>query len=350
MKIGKKQKFYPRETKNVLVTGGAGFLGSHLCDRLVKENNVICLDNFVGGGNIDNIKHLLQNPNFRFVKHDINQPIDFDKFPELKNLRIKIHGLQEIYHLACPTSAKNFDQLRVQTLQTNAIGTINILEMARFYKAKILFTSSSVVYGPRKKDNPFFKETDFGSVNFVGPRACYDEGKRFSETALVTYKEVYGIDTKIVRIFRTFGPRETLFDGQMIPDFALQALNDKPLVIYGDESFSTSLCYVSDIIEGIIAMMNSKESGPINLGHPQEYKLVDLAKKIIQLTDSKSEVKFKLPLPFMTPLGLPDVSLAREKLNWFPVVKIDKGFEKLLDYVKANRILLQPLVNKYDQE
>ena len=350
MKIGKKQRFHPSKAMNILVTGGAGFIGSHLCDRLIKESNVICLDNFVGGGDINNIQHLLQKPNFRFIKHDINQPLDFKKFPELKDFKIEIHGLQEIYHLACPTSAKNFNQLRIQTLQTNAIGTVNVLEMTRFYKAKMLFTSSSVVYGARKKQDSYFKEADFGAVNFVSPRACYDEGKRFSETAIVTYRDVYGIDAKIVRVFRTYGPREALFDGQMVPDFVLQAINNKPLIIYGDKNFSTSLCEVNDMVEGIIKMMDSEESGPINLGHPQEHKLVDLAQKIVQLTGSQSKIEFRPALLFITSLGLPDISLAREKLGWFPITRLDEGLKKLIDYVKANRILLQPLVNKHDQE
>ncbi len=346
----KQKKFYPGEKKNVLVTGGAGFLGSHLCDRLVEENNVICLDDFIGGGDVNNINSLLQNPNFRFIKHDINQLIDFQKFSELRDFRVDIHGLSEIYHLACPTSAKNFDQLRIQTLQVNAVGTINILEMAKIYKAKVLFTSSSVVYGQRTEDKTHFKETDFGRVNFVGPRSCYDEGKRFSETAMITYREMYDLDTKIVRIFRTYGPREALFDGQMVPDFVLQALNDRPLIIYGDENFSTSLCYVEDIIEGIIKMMNSQESGPINLGGSEACRLVDLAKRIIELTGSKSEIEFRPPLQFMTPLGLPDINLAKKRLEWLPVTDLDGGLKKLITYVKANRMLLQPLINKYDGE
>lgn len=346
----KIKKFYSGKIKNVLVTGGAGFIGSHLCDSLIKENNVICLDNFVGGGNVNNIKHLLQKPNFRFIKHDINQQVDFEKFPELKDFKIKIHSLQEIYHLACPTSAKNFDKLRIQTLQANSVGILNVLEMARFYKAKMLFTSSSVVYGSRSKEKQVFKENDFGSVNFTGPRSCYDEGKRFAETAIITYRDVYGIDAKIARVFRTYGPREALFDGQMIPDFVLQAINNKPLIIYGNEVFATSLCEVNDMVSGLIALMNSKELGPINLGHPQKYKLVDLAQRIIQLTNSQSKVEFRTALVFMTALGLPDISLAREKLEWFPIIQIDDGLRKLIDYVNANRVLLQPLVDKNDQK
>jgi UDP-glucuronate decarboxylase len=339
--------------KNILVTGGAGFIGSHLCEELVKDenNNVICLDNLVGGGgDIRNIEYLVQKPNFRFIKADINQPIELENYPELKDFKIKVQGVQEIYHLACPTTAKNFMEMRMETLKANSVGIINVLELARKYEAKFLFTSSAVVYGPRRPENPYFKETDFGNVNFISPRACYDEGKRFAETCCITYKEFYGLDTKIVRVFRTYGPRLPLFDGQMISDFVLQALNNKPLIIYGDENFSSSLCYVTDIVDGLIAMMASKESGPINLGHPEVYKLVDVAKKIISLTNSKSSIVFKEPLLFMTPLGLPDITLAKTKLNWFPVIDLETGLKKTIEYVKANWRLLQPLVTKYDQE
>ncbi|MCH7759053.1 GDP-mannose 4,6-dehydratase [Patescibacteria group bacterium] len=348
--MAKEQKFYPGEKKNILITGGAGFLGSHLCNQLIKENNVICLDNLIGERDINNIKPLLQNPGFQFIKHDINLPIDFKQFPELKKFKIDIQGITEIYHLACPTSAKNFDQLRIQTLYANSIGIINILELAKFYKAKMLFTSSSVVYGGRKDDQSSFKESDFGSVNFTSPRACYDEGKRFAETSIITMAEMYNLDAKIVRIFRTYGPRQALFDGQMVPDFVLQALNDKPLIIYGDDSFSTSLCYVDDILEGMLKVMDSSEKGPINLGGETSHTLVDLGKKIIEFTGSKSKIEFRPALEFMTPLGLPDITLAKEKLDWFPVTNLETGLKKLIDYVKANRILLQPLINKYDQE
>lgn len=348
--MAKERKIYPGKIKNILITGGAGFIGSHLCDRLIEDSNVICLDSFVGGGDINNIKHLLQKPNFRFIKHDINQPLDFENFPELRDFRIDIRGIQEIYHLACPTSAKNFNLYRMQTLQTNSVGTINVLELARVYKAKMLFTSSSVVYGPKKEKNSYFKENEPGSVNFISPRACYDEGKRFSETAVVTYRDSYNLDVKIVRVFRTYGPREALFDGQMVPDFVLQAISNKPLIIYGDETFSTSLCYVSDMIEGMLKMMESKEKGPINLGYPQEYKLFDLAQKIINLTGSQSKVEFRPALLFMTQLGLPDISLAREKLGWLPITRLEDGLKEIIDYVKANWILLQPLVEKYERE
>ncbi len=337
--------------KNILVTGGAGFLGSHLCEVLIKENNIICLDDFLGGGgDIRNIEYLFRHPSFRFIKQNINQPIDLEAIAELKEFKIEIQGIQEIYQLACPTTAKNFMQMRMETLWANSIGMVNILELAKKYKAKLLLTSSSVVYGAKRDQNPYFKESDFGLVNPDDPRACYDEGKRFAETCAATYREVHGIDTKIARIFRTYGPRSALFDGQMISDFILQALNNKDLIIYGDEDFSTSLCYVDDIIDGMVMLMASLEAGPINLGDPEQHRLLDVAEKIIQTTQSQSKVVFHPPLPFMRPLGLPDITLAKTKLNWFPVVGLDAGLNQTIEYVKVNRILLQPLVERYDQE
>jgi UDP-glucuronate decarboxylase len=342
-------KEYPSGKKNILVTGGAGFLGSHLCDRLVKEANVLCLDDFTSS-NQRNIDHLLKLPNFEFINHDINKPLKLEERPEAQKFKVEFQGIQEIYHLACPTSAKNFDKLRIKTLHSNSLGIINILELAKKYKAKFLFTSSSVVYGPRREEDPYFKEDYQGKVNFVSPRACYDEGKRFAETACVTYREMYGLETKIVRIFRTYGPRMLLFDGQMVPDFVLQALNNKPLVIYGDEKFSSSFCYVTDMIEGLIKMMASREVGPINLGHPDKILMIDIAKKILEKTNSKSKIVFKDPLLFMTPLGLPDISLAKEKLGWLPLVNLDQGLDETIKDIEANRLLLQPMISKYDEQ
>ncbi len=344
-----KEKFYPAGRKNVLITGGAGFIGSHLCDALIKNSNVICVDDFTSSSE-RNIDHLLQHPNFEFINHDVNEVLDLEKIPELKKFKISVQGIQEIYHLACPTSPKNFEKMKIKTLKTNIISTINMLELAVKYKAKFLFTSSAVVYGPRRKEDPYFKESDVGSVNFISPRACYDEGKRFAETAVITYREVYNLEAKILRIFRTYGPRMPLFEGHMIPDFVLQALNNKPLIIYGDESFDSSFCYISDIIDGMIKMMESNEVGPFNLGHPEKYKMIDLAKKIIELTGSKSEIIFRPPLLFMTPLGLPDISLAKEKLNWYPVVSLEEGLKKTIDDIKVNRILFDPFIFKYDED
>lgn len=341
------KKILPR--KNILVTGGAGFIGSHLCDELVKDNNVICLDDF-SSGRLENINHLLENPYFEFIKHDISTPIDMDEFHELDKFKIKFQGLQEIYHLAVPTSPKNFNNLKINTLKTTSIGVINALELARKYQAKFLLASSVVVYGPRFENAPSFSEDYQGYVDMVGERSCYDEGKRFSETATATYRQVYNLEAKIARIFRTYGPRLALFDGHMISDFVLQAINNKPLIIYGGEKFTTSLCYVSDIIEGLTKLMKSIEVGPLNFGQYEEYKMTDVAKKIIQMTNSKSEIKFKESLVFMTPLGLPDISLVKQKLGWYPLISLEDGLERTIEYVRANQNILQPMLWKYEEE
>ena len=329
------------EKKNVLITGGAGFIGSFLCDDLIEKNKIICIDNFISG-NEANIDHLLQNPNFRFIKHDINQPIDLESLPELEEFRIKFQGIQEIYHLACPTSPKDFEKTRIETVLANSVGTRNILDLAVKYKAKFLLASSSVVYGQYDPQNPYFKEDYLGMVDQLSPRACYDEGKRFAETLTRTYGQAYNLDTKIARIFRTYGPRMKLKIGQMLPDFVSSALAGEDLVIFGDDDFSTSLCHVSDIVQGLTKMMKSGENGPINLGGDLEYKIVDVAKKIIAMTGSKSKIVFKKPLLFMTPLGLPDITLAKERLTWFPVVLLEDGIQGAIDYFKAYKSILSP--------
>jgi len=325
--------------KNVLVTGGAGFIGSFLCDRLVKENNVICVDNFVSGSR-SNIEHLLRNYNFVFLKHDIIEPLDLESFPELDKFKIKFQGLQEIYNLACPMSPKDFEKYRIETALTNSVGVANMLELAVKYKAKFLQASTSTVYGGRTEKIKYFKENDYQPVSPITPRSCYDEGKRFAESLVITYREVYNLDAKIVRIFRTYGPRVRLFSGEMVPDMVIQALDNKDLIIYGDSSFSTSLCYVEDIIDGCLKAMASNELGPINLGSPDEYSIVEVAKKIIQMTNSSSKIVFAPPLLFMTPLGLPDISLAKEKLNWIPVTTLEGGLQKTIDYAKAHKVLI----------
>ncbi len=329
------------EKKNVLVTGGAGFIGSHLCDELISENKVICIDNFISGDEA-NIDHLLQNPNFQFIKHDINIPFDLDSFPELDKFKIKFQGVQEIYHLACPTSPKDFEKTVIDTVLANSIGVKNVLDLAVKYKAKFLFVSSPVIYGPRDKKNPYFNEEYKGVVDHLSPRACYDEGKRFAETLVKTYGVNYDLDAKIARVFRTYGPRMMLRTGQMIPDFVYNALENKDLVIFGGEDFSSSFCHVSDIVQGLVKFMKSVEQGPFNFGSDLEYKIVDVAKKIIKLTDSKSSVVFKNPLLFMSPLGFPDLTLVKEKLSWFPIILLEDGIKGAIDYFRAYKYNLKP--------
>ena len=327
------------DKKNILITGGAGFIGSHLCDELIKDNKIICIDNFITGSE-ENIDHLLQNPNFIFINHNMSEPIDLEGIRELDRFRVKFQGVQEIYNCACPTSPRHFENNIVETALANSLGIKNALDIAVKYKSKFMQMSSSVVYGPRTPEIKFYKEDYVGHVNFTGPRSCYDEGKRFGETLVTTYKQKYGIDTKIARIFRTYGKRMKLNDGQMLPDFVSNALENQPLKIYGDENFSSSFCYVSDIIQGVLKFMQSDESGPINFGSDIEYKLVDVAKKVIDLTESKSKILFRDPLLFMTPLGLPDISLAREKLSWFPIVLLEEGIQETIDYLKAHKLII----------
>lgn len=327
------------DKKNILITGGAGFLGSHLCDELIKDNKIICVDNFITGSE-ENIDHLLQNPNFIFINHNISEVIDLENIKELERFRVKFQGVQEVYNCACPTSPRHFEKNIVETALANSLGTKNALDIAVKYQAKFMQFSSSVVYGPRTPDIKFFKEDYVGHVNFIGPRSCYDEGKRFSETMVTTYKQKYGIDAKIARIFRTYGTRMKLDDGQMLPDFVSCALENQPLKIYGDENFSSSFCYVSDIIQGILKFMQSDEAGPINFGSDVEYKLLDVAQKVNGLTESKSKILFRDPLLFMTPLGLPDISMARDKLGWFPIVLLEEGIQEAIDYLKAHKLII----------
>ncbi len=329
------------EKKNVLVTGGAGFIGSHLCEKLIKTSRVICLDNF-STGNVSNIDFLLQHPDFVFIKHDISESIDLETFPELERFKVKFEGVAEIYHLACPTSAKNFDEFRAATLAANSIGMKNILDLAVKYKAKVVHASSSVVYGPRQEDKEFFKEDTLGCVNHLTPRGSYDEGKRFAETMVETYRQMHDLDAKIARIFRTYGPRERLFDGEMVPDFIIDALDNKDLIIYGDENFSTSLCYVDDVISGLVKLMAAPaDIGPVNLGSNEDLKLVEVANKIISMTGSEAKIVFEKPLLFMTALGLPDTSRAKEMLGWVPLVRLEDGLKKTIDYTQAYKPLLR---------
>lgn len=328
------------QKKNVLVTGGAGFIGSFLCERLLEKYRVICVDNFVTSQE-SNIDHLLKNSDFEFIRHDFNTPFDPEAYPELARFRVKFDGLHEVYHLACPTSPKKFDQYKIQTLLANSQATKNALDLAVKYRSKFLFASASVVYGPRPADNQPYKEEYIGMVNNLSPRACYDEGKRYAETMCETYAQVYGIEVKIARIFRTYGPRMPLFDGQMIPDFITNALDAKELAIYGDETFRTSLIYVSDVVDGMTKLMAAPaDIGPVNFGSDLDLPLVEVAQRIIEMTGSTSRITFEPPLLFMSQLGLPDITKAKDKLGWLPLVRLDEGLKRTIDYTIAHKSLL----------
>ncbi len=329
-----------QDKKNVLVTGGAGFIGSHLCETLLKDAHVICVDNFQTSQET-NIDALLKNPDFEFIRSDITEPLDLDAFPELARFKVKFQGIQEIYHLACPMSPKKFEEHQMQTLRANSLGMRQVLDVAVRYKAKDVHASTSTVYGPRPEDGHLFKEEETGTSDMLSPRACYDEGKRFAETCCATYQFTHKLDIRIARIFRTYGPRMPMYDGQMIPDFITNALDNKDLEIFGDESFRTSLAFVSDIVDGLIKLMQAPPGvGAVNLGSDVDVALMDVAHRIIELTGSSSKIVFKPALLFMTQLGLPDLSKAKDKLDWIPLVTLDNGLKQAIDYTMANKSLL----------
>jgi len=304
--------------KRILVTGGAGFIGSHLVERLLEQGNeVICVDNFFTGSK-RNILHLLDNPYFEVIRHDIVFPLYVE--------------VDEIYNFASPASPVHYQYNPIKTVKTNVIGTINMLGLAKRVKAKILQASTSEVYGdPAVHPQP---ETYWGNVNPIGPRACYDEGKRAAETLFMDYHRANGVKIKIIRIFNTYGPRMHPNDGRVVSNFIVQALKNKPITIYGDGSQTRSFQYIDDLIEGTVRMMNSPDSfiGPVNIGNPEEYKIIDLARKIIDLTGSKSKLQF-LPLPQDDPKQRrPDITLAKEKLAWEPKVPLEQGLMKTIEY------------------
>jgi UDP-glucuronate decarboxylase len=311
----------PYQEKRVLVTGGGGFLGSHLCDRLVDMGyDVLCLDNFFSGSK-RNIAHLLEKPNFELIRHDIVHPIYLE--------------VDEIYNLACPASPVHYQYNPVKTIKTNIMGSINMLGLAKRVKAKILQASTSEVYGNPEKHPQ--DESYWGNVNPIGLRACYDEGKRCAETLFFDYHRQNKVKIKVVRIFNTYGPRMHPNDGRVISNFIVQALTNRDITVYGDGSQTRSFCYVDDMIDGIIKMMQTPDeiTGPINLGNPEEKSILELAELILKLCKSKSKIVF-LPLPKDDPVRRkPDISLAKKVLNWQPKVPLEEGLKRTIEYFKS---------------
>lgn len=307
--------------KRILVTGGAGFLGSHLCERLIKEgNDVICLDNLFTG-NKDNIRHLLGNQYFEFIRHDIVQPI--------------VMEVDQIYNLACPASPIHYQYNPIKTTKTSVLGAMNMLGLAKRVHARILQASTSEVYGdPEVHPQP---ESYRGCVNPIGIRSCYDEGKRVAETLFFDYHRMHGVEIKVMRIFNTYGPKMHPADGRVVSNFIVQALNGDDITIYGDGSQTRSFCYVDDLIEGMVRLMNSRTefTGPVNIGNPGEFTIRQLAELIIKLTGSNSKLVFQ-PLPSDDPLQRkPVIDLAEKELEWKPTVPLEEGLLKTIEYFKT---------------
>jgi len=304
--------------KRILVTGGAGFVGNHLCRRLLHEGHeVLCMDNFFTGTK-DNIVDMLDHPYFELLRHDVQEPILLE--------------VDEIYNLACPASPPHYQFDPVATTRTSVLGAINMLDIARKSKAKILQASTSEVYGdPEIHPQP---ESYRGSVSTIGIRACYDEGKRCAETLFFDYYRQYNVEIKVMRIFNTYGPNMHPNDGRVVSNFIIQALKDEDITMYGDGTQTRSFQYIDDLIEGMVSLMNSRTdfTGPVNIGNPNEFTMLELAEKIIKLTNSKSKIKF-FPLPQDDPLQRqPDIKLAKEELGWEPKVQLDEGLKKTIKY------------------
>ncbi|WP_221056717.1 UDP-glucuronic acid decarboxylase family protein [Methanoculleus chikugoensis] len=304
--------------KQVIITGGAGFIGSHLCERLLNAGNeVLCVDNFFTGSR-QNVAHLLENKNFEILRHDITFPLYVE--------------VDEIYNLACPASPVHYQFNPAQTTKTSVMGAINMLGLAKRLRIPILQASTSEVYGdPTVHPQP---ETYWGNVNPIGPRACYDEGKRCAETLFFDYRRQHGLDIKVVRIFNTYGPRMHPNDGRVVSNFIVQALRNEEITVYGDGSQTRSFCYVDDLVDGMMRMMKTEKGfiGPVNLGNPGEFTILELAEMVIAMTGSKSRIVFK-PLPEDDPKQRkPAIDLAEEKLGWTPKVQLEDGLKRTIEY------------------
>jgi UDP-glucuronate decarboxylase len=312
------------QIKRILITGGAGFLGSHLCERLVEQgHDVICLDNFFTSQKT-NVAHLLTRPNFDLIRHDITQPVFLE--------------VDEIYNLACPAAPGHYQYNPIKTMKTSVLGAIHVLGVAKRCRAKVLQASTSEVYGdPEIHPQP---EDYRGSVNPIGRRACYDEGKRAAETLFMDYHRMNRTNIRIVRIFNTYGPRMHPFDGRVVSNFIRQALTGEDVTIFGDGSQTRSFCYRDDLVDGMIRMMNGTDDfiGPVNLGNPDEFTMLELARLVLELTGSKSKVVHE-PLPEDDPLQRrPDITLARDKLDWRPKVPLRDGLAKTIEWFRSIRL------------
>ena len=309
-------------SKRILVTGGAGFLGSHLCERLVAQGDeVVCLDNLFTSQKL-NIEHLLQKPNFQFVLHDVTEPFKFE--------------VDEIYNLACPAAPGHYQYNPIKTMKTSVLGTMHALGLGRRVSARVLQASTSEVYGD--PDVHPQVESYRGNVNPIGPRSCYDEGKRAAETLMFDYRRVHKMRIKVVRIFNTYGPRMHPFDGRVVSNFIRQAVAGEPLTIYGDGKQSRSFCYVDDLIDGLVSAMNTSDdfTGPVNIGNPVEFTIRELAEHVVRLVGGAAKIEVARPLPQDDPKQrCPDISLARSVLKWEPKVPLEVGLKRTIDWFRS---------------
>jgi dTDP-glucose 4,6-dehydratase len=306
----------------VVITGGAGFLGSHLCDRFIQDGlKVVCVDNLITG-NLRNIQHLSDSKDFEFIKHDVSK-------------ELKIDGrVDYVLHFASPASPVDYLNYPIPTLKVGSLGAHNTLGLAKLKKARYLIASTSEVYGDPEAHPQ--KESYWGHVNPVGPRGCYDEAKRFAEAITMAYHRYHNIDTRILRIFNTYGPRMRILDGRVVPNFIYQAMRNKPITVYGDGKQTRSFCYYSDLVEGIVRLLHAKTHGPVNIGNPDEFTIMEFAELVIKLSGTKSRIIFK-PLPIDDPKQRrPDITLAKKHLKWRPKVKLEAGLKETIQWFKEN--------------
>lgn len=325
------------ERKNVIVTGGAGFLGSYLCDELLKTSKVICIDSF-STGREENINHLLNHPDFEFIRHDCTEPLDLNELPELRAFKVAFQGIQEIYHLACPTSPRAYVKAPLETLLVNSHATRNVLEWSQKHGAKCLLASAAAVYGEPRDATPY-PEQYWGFVDPLGIRGPFEEGKRFAEALAQAYRLVRKVDVKIARIFNAYGPRMKPNDGRMIPEFITHALTNEPMHIFGSAEETTTLCFITDLIEGLIRFMRSQETGPINFGSSEPVSLALVAERVKALVGSSSPIEYRKRPPEFVRQAAPTIDAAKERLGWFPVVALDEGLRQTIDYFRGAKAL-----------
>ena len=318
--------------KNVLVMGGAGFIGSHLCEALVQHANVICVDNF-STSTPASLQSLLQNPHFELIRHDITEPLDLTAHHELDRFHVRVHGVQEIYHLACPVSKSSYNQYRLALLKTQSVGMMQVMDLAVHYKAKVVFGSTSALYEPA--DEPYIPEDARCWNAHLGAGAAYDEGKRFSETILQTYVDIHGLSAKIVRLFRAYGPRMPLREGNLLPEIINAALTHQDLELSYSEDARFSLCYVTDVVDGLLkTMAHGSDARIMNIGSDQEVRLGMVVERIQQLTGSQARIRFQSSgKKYVSPI--PNIDKARQLLHWLPLTRLDDGLKQMIDYSRS---------------